>query len=109
MNEPNLKCSYAAGPCVGMDNHSHDSWSTKRAGIFALDNRVVLSDPSMRTFHAGFTLKGSPDARVPKAGVMLNFCPWCGADLMEWLAAYRTAIDAHKLALSHEASERSAT
>lgn len=95
----NTKCSYEVGPCIGMQNHSHGSDSGKRAGIFALDNRVVLTDPKMRMFHMGFTFKGSPDKRVGKAGVMLNFCPWCGADLGVWLAAFRADIDAHKAAL----------
>lgn len=99
MDEPNLKCSYEVGPCIGMDNHSHGPESFKRSGIFALSNRCVVTDPKIRMFHMGFAFKGSPDKRVPKAGVMLNFCPWCGADLMIWLDAYRADIAAHKAGL----------
>jgi hypothetical protein len=100
--EPNLKCSYEAGACIGMDNHSHGPESSKRAGIFALSNRVVMSDPKFRMFHMGFVLKGSPDFRVGKPGVMLNFCPWCGADLMAWLEAYTADIAAHKATLEND-------
>jgi hypothetical protein len=99
MSEPNLKCSYDAGECIGMSNHAHDPGSSKRAGIFALSNRVVLTDPKMRLFHMGFVLRGSPDERVGKPGVMLNFCPWCGSDLMVWLAAFQADMAAHKSAL----------
>lgn len=60
-----------------------------------------MNGSRLRMHGCGFAL--SLGARLP------SVCPWCGADLMEWLAAYRTTIDAHKLALSHEASERGAT
>lgn len=106
MSEPNLKCSYETGPCVHMEANSHGPDSRKRAGIFALSNRVVMSDPKVRMFHMGFALKGSPDPKVGNAGVVLNFCPWCGADLGEWLAAYRKDIDAHKAALAEERGDR---
>lgn len=98
--DPNLKCSYEDGPCIAMQNHAHGSDSGKRSGIVALDNRVVLHDPKFRFFHMGFALRGSPDPRVARRGVMLNFCPWCGADLEEWLAAYQADIAAHKAALA---------
>ena len=97
--EPNLKCSYPI-PCIGMDNHSRGPESGKHAGIFALSSRCVVSDPKVRMFHMGFVLKGSPDERVGKAGVMLNFCPWCGSDLMQWLEAYQSDIAAHKSTLA---------
>lgn len=106
MAEHNTKCSYEVGPCIGMQNHSRGSNSTKRAGIFALDNRVVLTDPKFRMFHMGFALRGSPDKRVGKAGVILNFCPWCGADLGEWLAAYEKDIAAHKASLREAKAAR---
>ena len=87
-NEPNLKCSYLAGPCVAMSNHSRSSQDGYlKTGIYALDNRVVLSNPS-RFFHMGFAFKGSPDKRA-KAGVILNHCPWCGEDLQAWMYACR--------------------
>jgi hypothetical protein len=96
MSDSNTKCSYDVGPCIGMESHSRGPDSTKRAGIFALSNRVVMSDPFGRRFHMGFALRGSPDERVGKAGVLLNYCPWCGADLMAWLDAYQADIKAHK-------------
>lgn len=105
MTDHNTKCSYQDGPCIDMQNNAHGSQSGKSTGIVALDNRVVMTDPNMRMFHMGFALKGSPDKRVGKAGVLLNFCPWCGADLGEWLAAYQKDIEAHKAALE-EAREQ---
>lgn len=98
----NLKCSYENGPCINMANNSHDPESTKRSGIFALSNRIVMHDPNLKFFHMGFALKGSPDPRVPKAGVMLNFCPWCGEDLMKWLESYRSDIKNYKQSLSYK-------
>lgn len=98
MSEPNLKCSYPT-PCIGMDNHALPN-DSRKGGIHALDNRVVLTDPSQRMFHMGFALRPSPHPNAGKAGVMLNFCPWCGGDLMAWLEAFRADIAAHKASLA---------
>ena len=90
------RCSYEHGPCQSMADHSRPSTEGKRAGIVAQDNRCLVTDPELRLFHAGCALFGSPDQRVRKSGVMLNFCPWCGADLMQWHEDFRKALDARR-------------
>jgi len=96
-----LLCVYP-NPCVGMQHHT----VSRGSGIHQLDNRIVLSDPKWRPFHMGFALKPSPHPGAGKGGVFLNFCPWCGADLMAWLDAYQADIAAHKAMLEagHEAA-----
>jgi hypothetical protein len=85
----NDKCTYEAGPCPAMKRHADlSSESNRRSGIFALDNRLDLKASEFRMYHGGFALKGSPSVPGNQL-VMLNFCPWCGADVMAWHNAYR--------------------
>ncbi len=98
---PNLKCSYSNGPCVGMTNHSYGShtYPSRKGGIYALNNRTILNDPKLKMFHMGFVLRPSPHPDAGKAGVLLNFCPWCGADLREWYEEYQDDIESYKKTL----------
>jgi hypothetical protein len=88
-----LKCEYPT-PCSMIDGHTLPN-GTRKGGIVALDNRVWLGDPS-RYFHMGFALKPSPHPEVGKQGVMFNFCPFCGANLNDWLRSYEADMAAFK-------------
>lgn len=78
------KCSYENGPCELMQKFARGSDdNTPRAkGIFAFDNLVNMKDPQSKRHHAGFFFR-DPET-TGKQGVMLNFCPWCGANLEAW-------------------------
>ena len=86
-----LKCAYETGPCSAMQRHATSAHEAKRTGIVALDNRLNIKAPGFRMMHAGFALMGAPG--LGRRPLMLNFCPWCGADLMAWHDAYRKHFD----------------
>jgi hypothetical protein len=89
----NLKCKYP-NPCKMIEDHVLPV-DSRKGGIVALDNRVLLSKPD-RYFHMGFALKPSPHPEAGKRGVLFNFCPFCGSNLNDWLDEYRKDIEKFK-------------
>lgn len=88
------KCDYKTGACKGMRDLSSYDNGGRGKGIIAASN-IVNVRVMGKMFHKGFFLRseGTKDAGH-KNGVMLNFCPWCGADLQEWHRQFREEFEA---------------
>lgn len=84
------KCSYKDGPCRLMAEFSHPGNSPQGKGIFAMSNVVNMNNLG-KVYHKGFFFRSDC---TEKNGVMLNFCPWCGADLGKWLSEFYDEFDA---------------
>lgn len=82
----NEKCDYKTGACEGLKQMLSYDNGGRGKGIIALSNIVNMRNPG-KMYHKGFFLRSdatkTKDGKNP--GVMLDFCPWCGADLREWL------------------------
>lgn len=82
---PRSRCNYDTGPCNAMSRHSRSAHAAPRSGIVALNNYMNVTSlvGDVRFHHKGFALKGAGvHGEGRKRGVMLNFCPWCGAELV---------------------------
>ena len=90
-SEPNLTCSYENGPCKLMAKFSHGGAADRGKGIFSMSNVVNMRTMTTKFYHKGFFFRSE---YTEKAGVMLNFCPWCGADLGTWMNAFAKAWEA---------------
>ena len=89
--EPAPKCCYETGPCKLMAEFSHGGAADRGKGIFAMSNIVNMRTMTTKFYHKGFFFRSE---YTEKAGVMLNFCPWCGADLEKWLMAFAAEWEA---------------
>ena len=90
----NDTCDYKSGPCKGMKELCSYDNGGRGKGIIAADNIMNIRVMG-KMFHKGFFLRseGTKEAGH-KNGVMLNFCPWCGADLQEWHHQFREEFEA---------------
>lgn len=90
----NTKCDYKTGPCEGMRKLSGFDNGGRGTGIVALSN-VINIRALGKTYHKGFCLRSeATKAEGHKGGVMLNYCPWCGADLQEWYRQFAEDFNA---------------
>lgn len=85
------KCNYKDGPCESMAKFAHGGAADRGKGIFAMSNIMNMRTMQGKMYHKGFFFRSD---YTEKAGVMLNYCPWCGADLMEWLKAFAAEFNA---------------
>lgn len=99
-DKENEKCDYDTGPCKGM-KMVYMGNCERGNGLFALDNLMNFKTGDF--FHGGFYVR-TPG--TGKNGLMLNFCPFCGSDLMKnWHKKYKAASAASRQKFEKENPE----
>lgn len=85
------KCSYEDGPCEAMARYAHPGAADRGKGIFAMSNIMNVRTLSAKMYHKGFFFRSD---YTEKNGIMLYYCPWCGADLGKWYEAFAKDFNA---------------
>lgn len=75
----NGKCTYLK-PCESMATfYDANERSNNAKGLFSLENFCNFH-VSPKFYHMGFFIRGK---YTPKGGIMISYCPFCGANLDE--------------------------
>lgn len=76
-----MKCSVndgIVGMCPGLDRAVEDEANSRRKGLTLLVLRDLTPGGGLKVTRTGIVLRSGD---LPKTGVILNYCPFCGASI----------------------------